>query len=810
MQSETMHASEMTTPSGTNVGMDSTVEVSDTTRALLLAAGAAMGVTGLIFQLAERVESLRAFCKSFKDAPHDVSEMGQRLAELRALLNERAKTHPMPSPTLKAVLQRCDRQIRPLEALIAKLEPGFKSRHKSVRVWTRFATTQNAAHVKSLRDELADAKLDLIIANLATSGVTNSDAYPTMQNTLDSLDFTRGHTTSTPFSPSSLPENHLSQINDYLAEINSQVSDLRNSFPDWAEGLQLPVVKKGVNILVQQIFQEALGSDKLKQVMHGMMLSAMEPKEESPLDVMPDEKEQPTVKMNRPTRNYSRSSLAKTCEKEYSSKWTSFFCTVYYRSRIVRSGVDGEDYRQHPQRELESSWIVVPSRWLLRTAYSFQVVKSTRGWNQTIQSFSVVPNDATIFEYAIRGNVDGLRNLLVSRTASPNDCDSQGYTALHRAAALRHTEFCRLLIDNGANVNAVGFVSGQTTLHHLPVNRSRTRADKLYDTLSLLVNSGSDFDIQDTRRQNAYDAFEAFFNWPSRITLRQVMTDCLSLLQGNAWEKDVQQKARTQVVGILYNGIDIDSTVESLDACIKPDSNPEKALSACPRSVASRWNTLHVMNHFRVEPVWHPWSKTTIFQQKGIWSQAAARAMKLGVDPHVLDLEGCTPTLLALRSLFTFHIWQKALLTMGYDLDEFVAKELADCEPLRREGWTHDALCYLLGAPTEDLYLRGDAWREVPEFIFFQDCGGADGLYIRSCWFQLLDILKHKQLLPPGWRTLALPRKFYQRREVMYWNKEPGVLVQERPTGGAAIHVSELPGKDLVLELGQLGVVWHE
>ncbi|KAH6995067.1 hypothetical protein EDB80DRAFT_876950 [Ilyonectria destructans] len=774
------------------------------------AAGAAIGAFSLIIQLTERVESLRAFCKSFKDAPHDVSEMGQCLSELRALLKERASTHPMPSPALNAVLRRCDRRIKPLETLVSKLEPGFKSRHKTVRVWTRFATTQNAANVKKLRDELADAKLDLIIASQAISGRSNPDIYPTIHNTIDGFEFSQGHTASTPLAHTSLPKEQLEQINDHLTEINVQVTDLRNAFPDWSQGLQLPMVKNGLNILVRQAFQEALGSDELKQVMHGMLLSSMGPKDETSLDPMPEKKAQPPANMNETALQYPRPSPFRICEKEYSSTWAGFFGTVYYRSRIVRSGVDGEDYRQYPQRELESSWIVVPSRWLLHTAYSYQIIKSTRGWNQNIQTFSVVPHNAQIFEYAISGDVDGLRGLLVSKAASPNDCDAQGYTALHRAAALRHTEFCRLLIDNGTNVNAAGFLTGETPLHHLPVNRSRTQAEKLCDTLHLLVKSGSDPRIQDSRRQTAYDAFEAFFNWPGRIKLREVMAECLSWLQGNSWETDTQSKARTQVIGKLYNGMDIDSAVESLDACLKPDSNPETALSACPRSFTSRWTPLHVMNHFRVEPVWHPWSKSTIFQQKGIWTQAASRAIELGVDPHAVDLEGCTPTVLALHSLFTFHVWQKALFTLGYDLDAFVAKEFEESKSLRQNGWSPDALRYLLGVPTENLYLRGDAWREVPEFIFFQDCGGADGLYVRSCWFQLLDVLKHKRLLPVGWQTLALPRKFCRDREVVYWHKERGLLVDDRPVGGVTIDLSGLPGRDLVQELGQLGLVWHE
>lgn len=126
-------------------------------------AGAAIGTLSLAIQLAERVQDLRNFFTSLKDAPQEVAELGESLQTLRLVLTERARSLPLPNPALKNALLQCDRRIKPLEDVVQKLEPRFKSSHATVRFWAKLSTTQNATYVKKLREKLVEAKADLML-----------------------------------------------------------------------------------------------------------------------------------------------------------------------------------------------------------------------------------------------------------------------------------------------------------------------------------------------------------------------------------------------------------------------------------------------------------------------------------------------------------------------------------------------------------------------------------------------------------------------------------------------------------------------
>ena len=625
--------------------------------------------------------------------------------------------------------------------------------------------------------------------------------YATLNSALDLFKQERATATSSVAS-----EKQIEDINACLEDIKSHVSELQHSFSDWVDGSHLPIVKYCMNLIVKQFVEETLGSNELKDIFQSLLTnSSLEAPTLSRDDVDAEKMSRTDIQM---IDTMPRCTMTHVSEDSSSQKWATWFGTLHYRSRVVRAAMSGDNRPQLPNKDLESSWTFVPSMWFINTAYSYQLTKSIQGWTHQIQCFSVVPRQSKLFEYAEKGDINGVRGLLVARQANPNDCDADGYTALHRAAALRYDELCRFLLQNGANVNAAGFVSGETPLHHMPLNRSRARSDRIFNTARVLVQAGSSLDKENSRRQTPLQMFGGFFNWPGRIALREAVAKCLVWLEGNAWDVTSRQYAHESAADKLYNGMNINHEVEKLDHCLKPDSEPNSVLSDCPRSIASGWTALHVLMHFRVEPVWHSWFKDSIFQQKDLWTQAMSRAMKQGIDPHTVDLEGHTPTSLALRSLFTFHVWQNALLAQGYDLDDFVAEELTVCAPLRRNGWTHESLRYILNTPTERLYLHGAAWREVTEFVSFKN-GDEDGLYIPSRWFQLLDILKNGSLLPSGWQTLVLPRKFSMAREVKYWNKDQNILSFERPRGSKVIELFKLEGRDLVKEMARVGVVWQ-
>ena len=359
----------------------------------------------------------------------------------------------------------------------------------------------------------------------------------------------------------------------------------------------------------------------------------------------------------------------------------------------------------------------------------------------------------------------------------------------------------------------------RTPLHQLPVNRSRARCLDLLETVRILVEQGNaDPALENSNHQNACQVFQTFFNWPSRVALRQEVSKSLSWLQTNiSFELNIPRSAIVEGENerALFSGLNVDAEVDTLDSFLTPKPDLKSAFGprTCPGSFIRGWTPLHLLMHFRVEPVWHPWSVKDIYHQSKLWSDAMFHLMENGVDAHDTDWQGDTPTSLALRSLFTFHLWRQTVLRYVEDIDEFIRQDYTTCNNLKSDGWAEESLQVLFQFATDRLYLHHAEWREQQNHFEFSNHEDA-GLYSKCCWFQLLDILKTRSTLPKGWYILTKPRLFNKRRECIYWNKDTGAAQKGRPRDGQAIDLVRLldavrVGKDLTNELSQMGVVWQ-
>lgn len=120
-------------------------------------------------------------------------------------------------------------------------------------------------------------------------------------------------------------------------------------------------------------------------------------------------------------------------------KQTSFGAiTTTTRTRLLISEFVDDDtlYDEECEYERVSSFRIFLARWLLKLgfnyAYSFSTYNSsTQGWQFSLKSINLVPDDASIFEFCRHGNIEKVRQLISRNLASVRDVDSEGRTALH-------------------------------------------------------------------------------------------------------------------------------------------------------------------------------------------------------------------------------------------------------------------------------------------------------------------------------------------------------------------------------------------
>ncbi|KAL9578016.1 MAG: hypothetical protein Q9212_005996 [Teloschistes hypoglaucus] len=108
----------------------------------------------------------------------------------------------------------------------------------------------------------------------------------------------------------------------------------------------------------------------------------------------------------------------------------------------------------------------------------------------------IVPQDSKVFRLARSGDVEGIRALFDAGAATAKDVTVYGVTLLHTASRRRDLCLMRLLIEQGADVNAAE-EAGESPLH-----AALSFADN-YEAVRLLMANGADLANRATDNQTA-------------------------------------------------------------------------------------------------------------------------------------------------------------------------------------------------------------------------------------------------------------------------------------------------------------------
>ena len=189
----------------------------------------------------------------------------------------------------------------------------------------------------------------------------------------------------------------------------------------------------------------------------------------------------------------------------------------------------------------------------------FRIVLKNQAKNSLTWSLdfpTVVPADGDIFRSVRAGSTDDVKQILSLRKATARDVTEFGVSLLHLAANMGNVELVRLLIQEGADVNAQD-EDGDSPLHSAMV-----RADN-YDVARTLLENGADLS---SRAIDGKTPLHTFFNTTvSQVLMRdewveKVLSDSehLSIAHMLAWS------SRSTVAlfqrGLLYDHGDMMST----------------------------------------------------------------------------------------------------------------------------------------------------------------------------------------------------------------------------------------------------------
>ena len=128
-------------------------------------AGGTITFVSFLIQLADKTQTILDFWSSIRDAPEYVHDIAHDLEQVRELLRKRVEKVAVPNTLLLEIVEKCARRIQKLERILDRLEPGFRSQRRIIRLWYSYKTLLRKNDIKEIQDSLRDAKFDLIIAN---------------------------------------------------------------------------------------------------------------------------------------------------------------------------------------------------------------------------------------------------------------------------------------------------------------------------------------------------------------------------------------------------------------------------------------------------------------------------------------------------------------------------------------------------------------------------------------------------------------------------------------------------------------------
>ncbi|KAI9853313.1 MAG: hypothetical protein M1824_001343 [Vezdaea acicularis] len=657
------------------------------------------GITSLAIQLGQGIKGLYDFWKEVQNAPEDVAQITQGLQIIQAVLlkiAQNAETERFQSQnesivqdalkTLQSHIQRLEKLLEPFQTASS----GGKIRQR----WSAVKIVRDKDKIKKCKALINEAQMTL--GNVQTLDL--SEALFMARQEVASVESLSYATVQRTMSIESKVDVLLNDVQDQIKRQNS-IEDNRAL----SNGLPVAALSKK---LMQLALQGALASvdsdDDLRTALE--TYSAQGSRIPAPIHELSGSsvtyakatsKDGPlsngaetftSHKYETMTRPQRTPLFKKTTVESHSGFYEAYIARIYYQTRLVHIEATEQDEDKDPydkgnrnsRQEVEKRFMVFPKfpRFLSKM-FSFSFTRSqTYGWlsgiNISPQNFR--DEDALIFEFCSKGNIDGIMTLFSRGEATPHDVDPDGWTPMHYAAQTRNPKLCKFLAIQGASGNALDLSNCnpiQMSMKQNPYKRvppQFVKRTSLLETVRVLVEYGSaDPSLENSGGQNTYDLMSS--GTPEVISW---------LLRNTPFDFDPSHRETNGKPILIKLLIKSTTTVQDLDTLISLGADVNCRMYSLTEQdeadgLCKTWTALH----FVAECVdgWYEADGKTLSEAP---LDRARLLLQRGADLHAVCARGETPTdrLFCHISSDCFVKWIDMLKSEGINMVEFAKGEI--------------------------------------------------------------------------------------------------------------------------------------
>ncbi|KAI1108434.1 hypothetical protein F5Y14DRAFT_436227 [Nemania sp. NC0429] len=657
----------------------------------LSSAASAFAVVSLAGQLVSGIKNIIDFWESMRGAPDFIQEMLYELRLLAAVLERIQTTSNLRviDPLLVDALKSCDLKVQSFINFMNNLKPAYLASSRSIRTWKSFKAAFQGDKINSFRLSVGETKTTLFLIRQDLAERLQYSFQEQMMSAIangfsDLKLETQSRTVTTTVESNSEVKDHIEDLQTEIRQITRTMSN--------------PIYRSAYEAGFNSALEKLAKFLPLNDHAQSRLITPPLQIKSNPEPVLPPV--QPADLESGREGDTDQRRVVTGTQMSVARTPIGVFQVHFRKSRVVQasSRIDSLSSMLEGFDEYQTSLRYHPAQWLMNwslitSGVDVLLSNSVRGWKNTLRTFRAVPDNSPIFELCRTANIDAVRTLLASGHASPMDTNSLGWTPLHFAAYECDMSMCQLLVNSGADHEALtyDFPLGNYEICSPLVAAATLQRDKIvpYEhrtrTLKLLMKS-TDLDFSANNSQ----AWKLILVLLERSRPSSGFTD--------------DSRAATWIIDIFQDEIRQSCPPENLFwltlFCLEDPHLLSRLLKLRPEAANVRvtplgFSLLHckIAENFPLTIL----SSFRVLVEHGSELHSIGRTVEYGADTLGRPIFE-TPTSLTMRRSLFFDQWRRFITDLGIDIEEFVFKEL-QLGPLRKRGWTSRTLLTLFNHP---------------------------------------------------------------------------------------------------------------